>query len=262
ARRSQRRGRGFKSPTVHHHPLRPLASNGMFLLIVTAASIGFVHTVLGPDHYLPFVVIGRARRWRLSFTLAVAGLCGLGHVLSSVLIGLVGIGLGAALFRVEAIEAFRSEAAGWLLIGFGLAYGVWGLHRGFKKKPHLHVHDHANGVEHEHLHTHQEPDHSHVHPQRSDSSLTPWILFVIFVFGPCEPLIPLMMVPAARASLAGVVLVPIAFGASTILTMLALIAGASAGVRLLRLGPFEKYAHAMAGGVIFLSGIGVRIFGL
>ena len=54
----------------------------------TAATIGFVHTVTGPDHYLPFVVIGRARNWRLKRTLGVTVLCGIGHVLGSVALGL------------------------------------------------------------------------------------------------------------------------------------------------------------------------------
>ena len=39
------------------------------ILALTAATIGFVHTVTGPDHYLPFIVIGRARRWSLGRTL-------------------------------------------------------------------------------------------------------------------------------------------------------------------------------------------------
>ena len=40
------------------------------ILALTAATIGFVHTITGPDHYLPFIVIGRARRWSLARTLA------------------------------------------------------------------------------------------------------------------------------------------------------------------------------------------------
>ena len=33
------------------------------------------------------------------------------------------------------------------------------------------------------------------------------ILFTIFVFGPCEPLIPILMYPAAKSSVAGMLLV-------------------------------------------------------
>ena len=33
------------------------------VLLISAASIGFFHTLFGPDHYLPFIVMGKARKW-------------------------------------------------------------------------------------------------------------------------------------------------------------------------------------------------------
>lgn len=233
----------------------------ILLLTGTAITLGFVHTVLGPDHYLPFIVISRARRWPLSKTLFVSFFCGLGHVLSSVVLGFVGIALGIAVTRMTNVESLRGGLAAWLLIGFGLAYFVWGMHRAVKNKPHRHFHLHAEGVEHEHLHTH-ELDHSHVHDQVEKKSLTPWILFIIFVFGPCEPLIPLVMFPAIKHNMGGVVLVALAFGVTTILTMLAIIGISSWGVRFLRLGRLERYVHAMAGAMIFVSGLSVQFLGL
>ena len=64
------------------------------VLSVTAASIALIHTLLGPDHYLPFIVMARARRWSMRKTACVTLLCGAGHVLSSVLLGGVGIAAG------------------------------------------------------------------------------------------------------------------------------------------------------------------------
>jgi nickel/cobalt exporter len=237
-------------------------TNEILVLAGTAATLGFVHTLLGPDHYLPFIVIGRARRWALPKTLFISFLCGLGHVLSSVVIGFAGIALGIAIFRLEGIESFRGSLAAWLLIGFGFAYFIWGLQRAIKNKPHRHRHLHVDGEEHNHLHTHQQVAHSHIHDEKVKSPLTPWILFVIFVFGPCEPLIPLLMYPAAQHNIGGVVFVTIAFGATTILTMLAIIAAASWGVRFIRLGFLERYVHAIAGAMIFISGISVQFLGL
>ncbi len=234
----------------------------IWVLAGTATMLGFVHTLLGPDHYLPFIVIGRARSWALPKTLFISFLCGLGHVLSSVVIGFAGIALGIAIFRIEGIESFRGGLAAWLLIGFGLAYFIWGLHRAVKNKPHRHRHLHVDGEEHDHLHTHQKASHSHLHHEKTKSTLTPWVLFVIFVFGPCEPLIPLLMYPAAQHNIGGVVFVTIAFGAATILTMLAIIAAASWGVRFIRLGFLERYVHAIAGAMIFISGISVQFLGL
>ena len=34
----------------------------ILILVITAASIGFIHTVLGPDHYIPFVATSKAGR--------------------------------------------------------------------------------------------------------------------------------------------------------------------------------------------------------
>jgi len=34
------------------------------------------------------------------------------------------------------------------------------------------------------------------------------------------------------------------------------------GIRFLPLGKLERYMHALAGGIIFLSGIGIRFLGL
>lgn len=238
-----------------------MISNEILVLIGTAAVLGFVHTVLGPDHYLPFIVISRARKWPLPKTLLISFFCGLGHVLSSVVLGLVGIALGIAVYRLGSVESFRGGAAAWLLIGFGFAYFIWGMHRAIKNRPHKHIHIHTDGEEHDHLHTH-EVEHSHVHEKKKGASLTPWILFVIFVFGPCEPLIPLVMYPAMKQNISGLILVTIAFGLATILTMLTIIAVSSWGMSFIRLGRLERYVHALAGAMIFISGLSVQFLGL
>jgi nickel/cobalt transporter (NicO) family protein len=243
-----------------------------WVLAGTAASLGLVHTVIGPDHYLPFIVISRARRWTLRKTLVVSFLAGLGHILSSVALGFLGLALGLAVARLEGVESTRGTVASWLLIGFGLAYFVWGMRRAWKDKPHTHPHlhgqagvlDHVQGNDdlHEHAHSHTTSEHAHLHGADGKTNITPWILFTIFVFGPCEPLIPLVMYPAARRSLAGVVLVTAAFGLVTIATMLVIIAASSWGASFARLGKLEKYSHALAGLMIFVSGLAVQFLAL
>ena len=39
------------------------------VLITTAAYLAFLHTLVGVDHSLPFVVLGKARGWSLRRTL-------------------------------------------------------------------------------------------------------------------------------------------------------------------------------------------------
>jgi sulfite exporter TauE/SafE len=88
------------------------------------------------------------------------------------------------------------------------------------------------------------------------------VLFTIFVFGPCEPLIPVLMYPAATGSLWGVALVTIIFGSVTIATMLAVVLVASRGVSLVPMGRMERYSHALAGAAIALSGMAIVFLGL
>jgi len=226
-------------------------------LLVTAASLGFVHTLIGPDHYLPFIALSQSGRWSGRKTALVTILCGLGHVLSSTLLGLVGIALGAAVTRLTSIEAVRGSIAAWALIGFGLVYFVWGLRRALRSRRHEHLHAHGNDGSHSHVHDHAH-GHLHVHPKPGAGNTTPWILFTIFVFGPCEPLIPLVMYPAAKGNFAGVVLVASAFGAVTIMTMLGIVLVSTFGLRLVPAARLERYSHALAGASIFLCGVAIQ----
>ena len=43
-------------------------TNDLTLLAITAASMGFFHTLFGSDHYLPFIMMARTRRWSLPKT--------------------------------------------------------------------------------------------------------------------------------------------------------------------------------------------------
>ncbi len=226
----------------------------------TAASIGFFHTLLGPDHYLPFVAMSKARGWSRVKTAWITFLCGVGHVASSVVLGLVGVAFGLALARLKLAESFRGEIAGWLLTSFGLLYLIWGLRRAIRGHSHTHSHEHADVVAHAHEHTHSDR-HLHVHDRKSARSITPWVLFTIFVFGPCEPLIPILMYPAAKSSLWGLGLITTIFAVTTIGTMLVVVMLAVSGLRFVRVGKLERYSHALAGATVLLCGLAIQ-FGL
>ncbi|MFH1414359.1 MAG: sulfite exporter TauE/SafE family protein [Candidatus Omnitrophota bacterium] len=235
-------------------------SNETIILIGTALSIGFLHTLFGPDHYLPFIVMSKARKWSMLKTNIITLLCGIGHVLSSVALGFLGIALGIAVFKLEAIESFRGEIAGWFLLIFGFTYFIWGLHRAIRNKPHTHLHQHPED-EHEHMHDHT-VEHAHPHDQKAKANITPWILFTIFVFGPCEPLIPILMYPAAKGNIWSVAMVTAVFGITTIATMLTIVIAFSFGLSKVPLWRLERYSHALAGLVIFLCGGAIKFLGL
>ncbi|MHC4891496.1 MAG: sulfite exporter TauE/SafE family protein, partial [Planctomycetota bacterium] len=131
-------------------------------LVITAASIGFFHTILGPDHYLPFIMMSWARKWSVTKTTLITLLCGLGHIGSSVVLGMIGVSLGLAVKKLQIVESFRGNLAAWLLIAFGLVYLVWGLRRAYRKRPHEHRHTHTSETAHTHTHSHH-LEHTHVH---------------------------------------------------------------------------------------------------
>ncbi len=229
-------------------------SESLAVLCLSAAAIGVVHTALGPDHYLPFIALARARRWSAARTAATTTACGLAHVGSSVALGLGGVALGSALLHLERVEALRGDLAAWLLLGFGLAYAAWGVRRALRGGVHTHAHAHADGTRHAHDHDHAR---EHLHPHDSGAIATAtvgWTLFLIFAFGPCEPLIPLLFYPAATSGLGQVALVVAVFAAATVATMLAAV---FAGLAVIPRRPFPglaRWEHAVAGAVVALCG--------
>jgi ABC-type nickel/cobalt efflux system permease component RcnA len=234
--------------------------NSIALLSVTAVSIGFIHTILGPDHYLPFIVLSKARNWSVRKTMLITFLCGIGHVLSSVVLGLLGIAVGISVTKLVSVESFRGNIAAWLFIAFGLVYMIISIRNLIKKKKHSHSHFHIDGEKHEHEHDHHQ-EHTHIH-NRDLTNTTPWILFLIFVFGPCEPLIPILMYPAAQHNIPGAILVSLLFSAVTIGTMMSVVLTFILGLNKINLKPIEKYSHLIAGAMIFFSGLAIQFLGL
>ncbi len=233
-------------------------ADDLYLLTATAFCVGVFHTLLGPDHYVPFVAISRSSGWSLEKTLLVTVLCGLGHVASSVVIGAVGLAIGAAVLQVETVEAIRGEVAAWLLLAFGIAYLTWGAFLALQRAPHVHRDDLA-----------------HAASQRLDSEsgardgtiARTWLLFLIFVFGPCEVLVPLFMYPAANANTGAVFSVVTAFALATIGTMVAAVTFAIYGLQWFQRsgswGPpdMHRYSHAFTGAAVTACGMLVK-FGL
>jgi nickel/cobalt exporter len=231
-------------------------------LATAAAVIAFSHTLLGPDHYVPFIMMSWARRWSAFKTGLITLICAMGHIAGSVVLGLVGVSLGWAVKGLEAGEQARGTLAAWLLIAFGLAYLIWGLRLLCRRKPHQHSHPHLADVSHPHAHRHNHSgEHSHVHDSDAARTVTPWVLFVIFVFGPCEPLIPFLMYPAAKGGLSDLVSVTTIFGVVTTATMLGAVFLGRAGFDFLPLKKIQHCSHALAGATILLCGLAIQFLG-
>ena len=222
--------------------------------------MGFLHTLAGPDHYLPFIMMAKARNWPRTKTAWITFISGLGHVLSSVILGFIGIMLGVAVSKLTHIESVRGDIAAWLFTAFGFVYCICGVRRAIKKRPHRHLHIHEDGNVHDHKHAHMS-EHAHAHGTEK-ANITPWVMFTIFVFGPCEPLIPVLMYPASHESASALLLVTGVFAVATIGTMTTVVMAATFGLSFIPLKPIERWTHAIAGATIMICGLAITFLGL
>lgn len=227
---------------------------------MSAATLGVIHTLLGPDHYLPFIVLSKARGWTRTRTLWITFISGIGHVAGSVILGMLGIAMGISLSKLETIESSRGSIVGWMLIAFGVLYTLYGVYKYFKKGSHFHLPAflRPRSIRHSDLHLSE----GELKKEDDAGRMTPWILFLIFVFGPCEVLIPMLVYPAAQQSGWGVFLVALVFGIATVGTMLLVVMLGYQGLSLVRFKGREHQLHLLAGVVILAAGAGMQFMGL
>ena len=236
----------------------------IILLCSTAATIAFIHTLAGPDHYLPFVALAKSRQWSLARALGTTLVCGSGHILGSVALGFVGIYASSQLNALELIQRIRGDLAAWALVSFGLVYMAWGLRRAYRNRPHAHWHSHG-AMHHRHVHEHRH-DHNHTHSPEDVAdnrrSVVGWAIFIVFLLGPCEPLIPILMFPAAKESMIGLLAVTGVFTLVTVATMLLAVALSLWGLKSFRFSGLARYGEALAGGTITVCGLSIAVLGL
>ena len=232
--------------------------SGSGALLLTAIVVGITHTLLGPDHYLPFVALSKARDWSTRKTLLLTAICGTGHVLGSIALGAIGVLAGWSLGGLEGIESARGTIAAWLLTAMGVVYLAWAIKALGRRKEHSHVHVHADGTVHHHPHTHQ-GQHAHPHSSGQRNAVTAWSLFIIFIFGPCEAFIPILFFPAVQHDWSLAVLTTLLFAVSTIGTMLGVVYMMHKGLQRVPFRRFSRYGHVMAGVTILLCATAIHL---
>ena len=237
------------------------------ILIWTAVFLGVLHTLLGPDHYVPFVMMARAQQWSRRRTMTITLLCAVGHVASSVAIGAALILGGIALCawpdsRWAHWHEMRGGIVAWLLMGVGVAFTLWGAKQALRGRRHSHLHVHEDGTVHAHDHDHH-GRHMHIHDHDDRARrIIPWVLFGIFVFGPCESLIPLMLASWAASGPVGTFLVAGGFCIATILAVMASVSALLVGTARLSLGAFDHWSTCVAGLSLILCGAAIAWLGL
>jgi len=227
-----------------------------YALLSTALGTALFHTLI-PDHWLPFVLIGRARNWSVAYTVIVSGFSAVVHVVFSLLLGLLALTLGRV--SAEAIGETLEHSSHILLIVFGLVYAIWSWRKGGHFHPGgsmLHRHEHGDAcagdegdANPEHLHYHADTD-----LIRGGTDLRAFGLAFIVGANPCLLLMPLLL-ESTRYGSGPVLLVTLAYSVPTVLLMVGLSAIGVSGLVRIRVPGIARHMEMLSGLLIALLGL-------
>lgn len=162
-------------------------------LALTGFTVAFFHAAI-PTHWLPFVLVARARGWSRGRTLAVSAFAGLGHVALTSLLG-----LAIAWFGFQADE-HMGEWFPLIAGGVLLAIGAWYFWRQLRGGV---LHHHAPGGTHrpseqcghadEHSHFEEELQGTKLVSLRAGDWAAISGLFTMLTLSPCEGFLPVYL---------------------------------------------------------------------
>jgi hypothetical protein len=239
-------------------------------LIAAIAAVGVLHTLV-PDHWLPIALLAREHGWSRRQTARTAFGAGMGHVLSTLLIGLVVWFAGVA--AAARFGHLVDVASGVALVGFGLWTAISALleqRHGHTNEPpesapfrHRHQHAHEDGTRHTHTHAHDPasahdagsidaaapPLHRHEHPVRGR-----FALMLVLGSSPMVEGIPAFFA-AARFGFGLVAIMSGVFAAATIATYVILCTLAAQRFQDVSVGPLEVYGEVLSGALVAVVGL-------
>lgn len=213
-------------------------------LLAGAAGSAAVHALI-PDHWVPFVLVGKKQGWSTGKTLMAAGLGAVSDSLLSVILGVAAILAGeSVLHRFEPYHERIEMTGGFILVAFGLTYAAWALWRSKKSAPHFHMHFHSHGHD----------GHSHTHADSLAGKATFVSLILVAGMSPCFVSVPIF---------AGAIGLPGPFQAVLVGTYLTVTVAASLAVawtalaihRELKLPFLERHAETVSGLVLAATGL-------
>lgn len=200
-----------------------------------------------PTHWLPFVLMGRARGWGLGRILPVTILAGTCHVGVTVLLGLGLVVVGGSVTRALGASEHLSAIAGGMLVAVGLVYIALHFASGGHHRHHFPI---AAGDDHPHGSHEHHGDHGH----RLAEGATIGTLIAVMTLSPCETVIPVFLLAKplggwAMAALSGVLL------GGTVAGMCLLVALGQRGVELVKSEFLEHNERLILGLIIGILGI-------
>jgi len=221
------------------------------IVLLSAASAAAALHALIPDHWLPFVLMGRSRNWTLGKTLSLALAAGLLHVVLAVGMALLTYRLG--LQGAEAVARGIGEKLEVLssasLAVFGFLYGAYSWSR--ERKHHSPSGPHtAGGAAREDAPHH----HGHLLEGWFHGRLSGWSLVVVIGVSPCALALPIILASAASLGGGGVLMVAAGFGVVTMLTTLIVTLAAFLSARHVDFPFLNRYGDLISGVLIGMVG--------
>jgi len=176
-------------------------------------TVALLHTLI-PSHWLCFVVVGRAQKWKTRKTLAVAAAAGFLHVATTVALGVAIVVFGRRFLEEEALERLSAG----VLVALGLLYLVTHLLRA---------------------------GHHHAHDQAVTEKAAFAALLFSLVISPCSAAIPFLV--AVSGSVAWITLIAGILLVTTVGGMLLLVGLTSLGIEKLQFQFFDRYEKLIVG---------------
>ena len=116
-----------------------VSDRSIVALLLGTLSIAALHALI-PSHWLAFALVGRAQRWTIRRTLTVTALAGTGHVMLTILLGLLIAGAGKKLLQsIPPQTEHAATAILLILLGVYFAYpALRGRWTGCNHPAHVH----------------------------------------------------------------------------------------------------------------------------
>jgi hypothetical protein len=209
-------------------------------ILATGFAVAFLHGAL-PNHWLPFVLVGRRQGWAAGKTVAITAAAGLCHALITMLLGLALVGAGMAVG--DQLGPVLPYVAGGVLMALGLFYLV----RNARGDGHLHLPFVGR------LAPVHGPSGELLAPALSDRSAILGLI-AILALSPCEAFLPVYL-SGLRFGWAGFGVLSLILTAAAVASMTGLTGLSLAGARWLGLQRAGRYEGAVLGAALVLLGV-------
>ncbi len=201
----------------------------MIQILIGSFALSIVHALI-PNHWIPFVAIGKTEKWSRKETLIVTAIAGIAHTASTILIGII---IGIVGYRLSSTYEFITHiVAPIILVGLGCAYLIIDV-KGSLGHQHLEINQSGSG--------------------RSKSAIVASLGMAMF-FSPCIEIEAYYFVASTLGWL-GIITVSVVYLVVTVLGMVILVNLGLKGIEKLKWHFIEHHEKRVTGFILILLGI-------